>query len=61
MIKMYCIENSRNLDEGVHLLLFAIHERAQESLSFSPFELVFVHAVRGPLLLKEKWLDEDPE
>ena len=34
----------------------------QESLGFSPFELVFGHAVRGPLLLlKEKWLDEDPE
>jgi hypothetical protein len=29
----------------------------QESLGFSPFELVFGHAVRGPLkLLKEKWL-----
>ena len=28
----------------------------------SPFELVFGHAVRVPLLLlKEKWLDEDPE
>ena len=27
----------------------------------SPFELVFGHAVRGPLLLlKEKFLDEDP-
>ena len=34
----------------------------QESLGFSLFELVFGHAVRGPLLLlKEKWLDEDPE
>ena len=32
------------------------------SHDFSPFELVFGHAVRGPLLLlKEKWLDEDPE
>ena len=60
MIKMYCIENSKDWDEGVHLLLFA--ESVQESLGFSPFELVFGHAVRGPLLLlKEKWLDEDPE
>ena len=34
----------------------------QESLGFSPFELVFGHALGGPLLLlKEKWLDEDPE
>ena len=62
MIKMYCIENSKDWDEGVHLLLFAVCESVQESLGFSPFELVFGHAVRGPLLLlKEKWLDEDPE
>ena len=39
MIKMYCIENSRDWDE-----------------------LVFGHAVSGPLLLlKEKLLDEDSE
>ena len=62
MIKMYCIENSKDWDEGVHLLLLAVRESVQESLGFSPFELVFGHAVRGPLLLlKEKWLDEDPE
>ena len=62
MIKMYFIENSKDWDEGVHLLLFAVRESVQESLGFSPFELVFGHAVRGPLLLlKEKWLDEDPE
>ena len=55
MIKMYCIENSKDWDEGVHLLLFAVCESVQESLGFSPFELVFGHAVRGPLLLlKEK-------
>ena len=55
MIKMYCIENSKDWDEGVHLLLFAVRESVQESLGFSPFELVFGHAVRGPLLLlKEK-------
>ena len=62
MIRMYCTENSRDWDEGVHLLLFAVRESVQESLGFSPFELVFGHTVRGPLLLlKEKWLDEDPE
>jgi hypothetical protein len=31
-------------------------EAFQESLRFSPFELVFRHSVRGPLnILKEKW------
>ena len=34
----------------------------QESLGFSPFELVFGREVRGPLrLLKESWLVEDNE
>ena len=62
MIKMYCIENSKDWDEGVHLLLFVLRESFQESLGFSLFELVFGHAVQGPLLLlKEKWLDENPE
>ena len=62
MTKMYCIEKSRDWDKSVHLLLFVVRESFQESLGFSPFELVFGHAVRGPLLLlEEKWLDEEPE
>ena len=51
MIRMYCSENSKDWDEGVHLLLFAVRESFQQSLGFSPFEIVFGHAVRGPLLL----------
>ena len=35
-------------------------ESVQESLGFSPFELVFSHSVRGPLkLFKEKLLSHD--
>ena len=45
MIKMHSIENSRDCDEGVHLLLFAVQESVQESLGFSLFELVLGHAV----------------
>ena len=61
MIKCYCLEHPKDWDESVQLLLFAIRESVQESLGFSPFELVFGHTVRGPLkLLKEKWLVEDP-
>ena len=38
-------------------LLFAVREAVQESLGFSPFELVFGRTVRGPLkLLKENCL-----
>ncbi len=41
------------------LLLFSLREPVQESLGFSPAELVFGHTVRGPLkLLKENWLSD---
>ena len=62
MIRTYCFDSNKDWDEGVHLLLFAVRETVQESLDFSPFELVFGHPVRGPLkLLKEKWLEEKTE
>ncbi len=61
MLKKACLESSREWDESLPLLLFAVRETSQESLGFSPCELVFGHTVRGPLrLLKEKWLSEKP-
>ena len=60
MIRSYCFDTNRDWDEGVHLLLFAVRESVQESLGYSPFELVFGHSVRGPLkLFKEKLLSYD--
>ena len=60
MIQSYCFDTEKDWDEGVHLLLFAVRESVQESLGFSPFELVFGHSVRGPLkLLKEKMMCSD--
>ncbi|KAL5010694.1 hypothetical protein ScPMuIL_012999, partial [Solemya velum] len=60
MMRSYCFENKRDWDEGIHMLLFGVRESVQESLGFSPFELVFGHTVRGPLkILKDKLLDED--
>ena len=60
MIRSYCFDSEKDWDEGIHLLLFAVRESVQESLGFSPFELVFGHSVRGPLkLLKEKFLSND--
>ena len=60
MIRSYCFDTEKDWDEGIHLLLFAVRESVQESLGFSPFELVFGHSVRGPLkLLKEKFLSND--
>ena len=61
MIRTYCFDTEKNWDEGIPLLLFAVRESVQESLGFSPFELVFGHSVRGPLkLMKEKLLSEEP-
>ena len=62
MISTYCLDNEKDWDEGISLLLFAVRESVQESLGFSPFELVFGHSVHGPLkLLKENWLSENTE
>ena len=62
MIRTYCLDFEKDLDEGVHLLLFAARESVQETLGFSPFELVFRRTVRGPLkLLKEKWLNNETD
>ncbi|XP_072178543.1 uncharacterized protein [Diadema setosum] len=59
MMRVYCSEHEKEWDEGIPLLLFAVRESVQESLGFSPFELVFGHSVRGPLkILQEKILVE---
>lgn len=59
MLKCFCLEFQRDWDEGVPFALFAVREVVQESLGFSPSELVFGHMVSGPMkLLKESWLVE---
>ncbi|XP_071943657.1 uncharacterized protein [Antedon mediterranea] len=62
MIKTYCFQCEKEWDEGVPLLLFAVRETVQESLGFSPFELVYGHSVRGPLkIVKERLLGKAEE
>ena len=63
MMRSYCLQEQKDWDECIPLLLFAAQEAVQESLGFSPSELVFGHTPRGPLkVLKEWWLsDEEPE
>ena len=52
-------ETSKDWDEYVDLLLFAYREVPQESLGFSPFELVFRWPVGGPIqILREPWSRE---
>ncbi|XP_028847201.1 uncharacterized protein LOC114796860 [Denticeps clupeoides] len=59
MLRTYCLASAKEWDEGLPLLLVAIRETVQESLGFSPADLVFGHTVRGPLkLLKEAWVAE---
>ena len=62
MMRSYCFDDHKDWDEGIHLLMFAARESLQETLGFSPFELVFGHVVRGPLkMLKESWLAVNDE
>ena len=49
MIRTYCFEFEHDWDEGIPFLMFAARDSTQESLRFSPFELVFGHSVKGPL------------
>ena len=42
-------EQDKDRDDGVHLLIFAACEAVQDSLDFSPFELLFGRRVQGPL------------
>ena len=55
MLKKHCLESSKDWDENIDWLLFAIRECPQESTGYSPFALLFGRNVRGPLkMLKEK-------
>ena len=57
MLRRYCLESSHDWDEGLNFLLFAIRECKQESLGFSPFELLYGREIRGPLkIVKDYWL-----
>ena len=60
MLRKYCMENEKDWDQGIPYVLFATREVPNESLGFSPFELVFCHEVRGPLkVVKERWLSNE--
>lgn len=55
MLRKHCHESERDWDDSVPLVMFAAREAVQESLGFSPAELIFGHEVRGPLtVLKEQ-------
>lgn len=61
MLRKHCGDTGRDWDEGVPMVLFAAREVVQESLGFSPAELVFGHTLRGPLkVLKEQFRSSGP-
>nr|KAG5697202.1 hypothetical protein BaRGS_028938 [Batillaria attramentaria] len=62
MLRKLCQDRPRDWDRFVPALLFAYREVPQESLGFSPFELLYGRTVRGPLkILKEAWTQDSNE
>ena len=58
-LKRMCAERPKDWDKYLNAVLFAIREVPQESLGFSPFELLYGRRVRGPMaILKELWSGE---
>ena len=62
MLKRMCAERPRDWDRYLDALLFCYREAPQESLGFSPFELLYGRTVRGPMtILSELWTREPEE
>lgn len=60
LLKEYCLEKQKCWDDGVPFVLFAVRETVQESLGFSPAQLIFGQTPHGPLqALQEKFLSCD--
>ena len=57
-----CAERPTDWDKYLPALLFAVREIPQESLGFSPFELLYGRNVRGPMqILRELWSVEETD
>ena len=57
-----CAERPNDWDKYLPALLFAVREIPQESLGFSPFELLHGRNVRGPMqILRELWSVEETD
>ena len=59
ILKRLCAEKPKDWDKYLGAVLFAYRDVPQESLGFSPFELVYGRSVRGPMsILRELWTKE---
>jgi len=64
MLKRMCSERPQDWGRYLPAILFAYREVPQDSLGFSPFELLYGRTIRGPMrILKELWTKniETPE
>jgi transposase InsO family protein len=56
ILRRLCSERPADWDKYLSASLFTYRDAPQESLGFSPFELVYGHEVRGPMkILWELW------
>ena len=62
MLQKMAAEKPSDWDRYIPALLFSYREVPQESLGFSPFELVYGRSVRGPMsVIRDIWANEDTE
>ncbi|XP_047484209.1 uncharacterized protein LOC125035941 [Penaeus chinensis] len=60
MIKKLCVDHPKVWDRYIPAALFAYREIPNDSLKFSPFELLYERQIRGPLtILHELWTKDD--
>ena len=60
LLRAYCTELDRDWEEGLPWLMLSAREVSQESLGFSPNDLVFGHTVRGFLAsLHSDWKSKE--
>ncbi|XP_068233339.1 uncharacterized protein [Palaemon carinicauda] len=62
ILRKFCLETGCEWDKEIPYALFAIRSTPNETLGFSPFQLIFGHCVRGPLdVVREHWEGETPD
>lgn len=62
MLRRLCREQPKEWDRFIPACLFAYREVPQESLKFSPFELLYGRTVRGPMqILRQLWSKEETD
>ena len=62
MLKKLCMERPTDWDRYLEAVLFAYREVKQDTLGFSPFELLYGRTVTGPMaILRGLWSKEIPE